>query len=135
MKFSKMVKQEFEAKQLACTIKVRYWEDTIVNGVEEVAESPSIPCIIDGRWCPLIDIDTGIILNWEKGVTASVHYKVCDGGLYALVDDMGKIITSVAGYVPKMMYPKEDGFGDYIIMDIDENGRIDKWTPILGLFT
>jgi hypothetical protein len=29
------------------------------------------------------------------------------------------------------MYPKENGYGDYIIMDVDENGMIQDWVAIL----
>jgi hypothetical protein len=32
------------------------------------------------------------------------------------------------------MRPKENGYGDYIVMDIDENGQIQKWTSNLKDF-
>ena len=32
-------------------------------------------------------------------------------------------------YVPAFLSPKEESYGDYIIMDIDENGKIDNWKP------
>ena len=36
-------------------------------------------------------------------------------------------IISIDGYVPKMMSPKEEGYGDYVIMDVDCDGKIDNW--------
>lgn len=31
------------------------------------------------------------------------------------------------GYVRNMLSPKENGYGDYIIMDVDANGQIADW--------
>lgn len=31
------------------------------------------------------------------------------------------------GYVPDFLCPKSEGYGDYIIMDIDSNGFIKNW--------
>lgn len=117
---------------------VRYWEDTKVNGVrdEEYVDenyAPKMPCskFIDGewRWCPEIDASTGKILNWEQGVTADVHYIVCDDCEIDYVDEDSNLICNNDGYYycPCFLCPKENGYGDYIIMDIDENGQILDW--------
>ena len=41
------------------------------------------------------------------------------------------VIESYDGYVPKVMCPVDEGYGDYIIMDIDENGFIQDWNKEL----
>lgn len=41
------------------------------------------------------------------------------------------VIKSYDGYVPEVMCPKDNGYGDYIIMDIDENGFIQGWNKEL----
>lgn len=117
---------------------VRYWEDADINGIPDIEDAdeqyaPKMPCskFIDGewRWCPEIDASTGKILNWEQGVTADVHYKVCDECEIDYVDEDGNLICNNDGYYycPRFLCPKENGYGDYIIMDIDENGQILDW--------
>ena len=128
MKATVKTEHEVEIKTLIVSAGVRYWEDTEVNGVEDT-DGDLIPCRDGSNWCPEIDIDNGIITNWVKGTTAKVHYKVCDDGTYLLQDGNGKTILSRDGYVPKIMCPADNGYGDYIIMSIDEDGRIDNWHP------
>ena len=53
-----------------------------------------------------------------------VHYKVCDEGEYTLLDKDNKEIVSVQSYVPYVLYPEDEAYGDYIIMSVDENGFI-----------
>ena len=113
---------------------VRYWEDTDVNGQPDDADTPKIPCAVKGekgyRWMPIIDIETGQIRNWREGTTAKIHYKVCDEFECRIIDEKGGqrcLIKDYEGYVPEFMCPKDRGYGDYIIMDIDENGYIQDW--------
>lgn len=130
---------DFEAKFLKVDAGVRYWEDAEVNGRSDNENPPTIPCaefvdnknhILIGqnyRWRPLIDIDTGQIVNWKKGTTANIHYKVCDDFQCDILDADMVVIESYSGYVPKVMCPADDGFGDYIFMDVDKNGFIQGW--------
>ena len=123
------VEKEVDVKTLAVEAYVRYWEDAEINGVDDV-EGDLTPFRVGDLWCPIIDIDTGIIKGWPKGTTAKIHFKVCDAGSYYFIDENGNTIFSIEeNYVPSIMCPKENGFGDYIIMDIDENGQIEKWKP------
>lgn len=127
MKTTGKIQKEVDLKILKVVAGVRYWEDATVNGVED-EEGVLIPCRDGNAWCPVIDVDAGVITNWTQGVKADVHYKVCDSGSYYLLDEAGAVVLSIEdGYVPKMMCPKENGFGDYIIMDIDETGKIANW--------
>lgn len=112
---------------------VRYWEDTTVDGVDD-EKGNLIPCREGDRWKPIIDLETGKIINWKKGITADIHYKVCDDGEYGIVDAEGNIIKTIEGYVPNIMCPKDEGYGDYIIMDVDENGFIADWKPDVSVF-
>lgn len=121
------VEKEFDVKYLQASCQVRYWEDAKV-GDQEDAEG-KIPCRNGEQWEPLIDLETGKIVNWTEGVKADVHYKVCDAGTYTLLDAEKNEIKSIDGYVPSMMCPKGNGYGDYVVMDIDEKGFIQKWNP------
>ena len=129
---------------LHCNIGVRYYEDGDVDGIQDISfddqraeVKPQIPCVrhFDGdtgddywRWCPIIDVDKGRIVNWEQGKTADVHYKVCDD---CMIDYCikGSFITNNDGYwyCPTFLCPQGEGYGDYVIMRIDENGYIDRW--------
>ena len=111
------------------------WDDADVNGETDDFENPKIPCVKDnGRWKIwdiLIDAKTGQIVNWDKGVTASIYYKVADGGEYMAYDDKMNKVFTLAWYVPKFMdFDDSDGnygYGDYIGLEIDENGYIENW--------
>lgn len=134
---------DFEAKFLKVDAGVRYWEDAEVNGISDNENPPTIPCaefvgdnncILIGqnyRWRPLIDIENGQIVNWKQGTTANVHYKVCDDFSCELLDAGENTIISYNDYVPSVMCPADEGFGDYIIMNIDENGFIQDWNKLL----
>ena len=120
---------------------VRYFEDGNVNGEEDISyeemkagKKPKIPCVqMIGKewvWCIDIDADTGLILNWKKGNTADVHYKVCDCCEVDVIVDGNKIFDNeeaCCGYVPECLCPSGEGWGDYMIMHIDENGQIADW--------
>jgi hypothetical protein len=134
MKATIKIEREVDIKTLVVMAGVRYYEDAIVNGKEDT-NGDLIPCKDGELWCPIIDVDSGVILNWKEGVTAEVHYKVCDNGCYYLQDEEGNTVLSIEeDYVPKIMSPKENGWGDYIIMDIDEVGKISNWKQTLDGF-
>lgn len=124
-----------EIKYLLVKAHVRYWEDSTINGIEDTENGENIPCKQGEMWCPKIDIATGIIQNWEIGKTANIHYKVADCCGWELLDKSNSVISSQEdGYVPNTLSPAERGYGDYIIMNINENGQIDKWKFSLNDF-
>lgn len=130
MKITLKIYKEFDAKYLKASCNVQYWEDTTVDGVED-KDGSLIPCRFNNSdlWEPLIEISTGKILNWNftKPTTASIHYTICDCGVYKLLDENKELITEIDGYVPKVMRPKENGYDDYVVMDIDKDGIIQDW--------
>lgn len=126
-------KQSVPVRYLQAECGVRYWEDATVNGVED-ADGTLIPCRDGDSWSPLIDLETGKIENWRQGVTASIHYKVCDDGVYMLLNEAKEEVHRIDGYVPEMLSPKDNGFGDYVIMDVDADGMIQGWKADLRAF-
>lgn len=133
MKVKLKIEKEFDVKYLLAEAGARYWEDATVNGKEDT-EGTLIPCRDGEYWKPLIDIETGIIINWEQGKVAEVHYKCCDDGKYKLLDANKEVIKEIDGYVPSIMCPKGSGYGDYVIMDIDADGKIQNWKAKLSDF-
>jgi hypothetical protein len=135
MKARIYAEKEVDLRTLHVDAGVRYWNDTEINGTADTENGDNIPCKAGNRWQPVIDLETGQIMNWEKGKSADVHYKVCDDGNYYLKDEDGIMVTSIErDYVPGILCPKERGYGDYIIMDIDENGFIQGWKADISDF-
>lgn len=125
MKARIKIEKEVDIKYCQVKAEVRYWEDSEVNGVED-ENGNLMPCRVGDLWCPLIDIDNGVIVNWEEGKEAKVHYKVCDAGSYYLQDEQGETILSIEdNYVPNSLIPGE--YGDYIVMTINKDGVIKEW--------
>lgn len=132
MKAKFTVTKEFDIEYLFVEAGVRRWDDGIMNGIED--KDGNIPCRDGDYWKPLININTGKIVNWTQGVRATIHYKVCDNGTYKLLDINMELIKKIRDYVPKMLSPKAEGWGDYIIMDINPDGQINDWKVILDEF-
>jgi len=126
------VKQTFFPKYLIVRAEVRYWEDATVNGQVD-SDGTLIPFRDGDDWRPVIELDTGRVSgrtsNWPLGVSAKVHYKVCDAGKYWLCDDKGNRLQWLGDYVPNDLLAAGNGSGDYIIMTIGEDGIIENWKP------
>lgn len=127
------VQQSVQVSYLQAECGVRYWEDATVNG-EADEDGSRIPFRKADAWCPLIELSTGLVMSWPAGTTADIHYKICDDGAYHLLDAAFNTVKRIDGYVPKIMCPGDDGFGDYVIMKIDGNGQIEGWKPDLRAF-
>lgn len=118
MKAKIKIEKEVDIIVVSLNVNVRYEDD-------------DIPYDFPGRegdqWRVKIGIDTGIIENWPIGFAYNIEsMKVCDEGTYELIDSDGNIVASIDNnYVPNRLIPGEDG--DYIEMDIDENGKIKNW--------
>lgn len=125
---------EIPVRYLEAFCEVRYWEDGIVNGKED-DEGSLIPFRKGNMWNIVIDLYTGKVENWPEGFTADVHYKVCDAGEYKLFgpEPDREFVTSYCGYVPSILYPGADGYGDYVILKIDNEGKIANWPPNINL--
>lgn len=108
--------------------EVRYWEDSSVNGVEDEVGT-LIPLRNGKYWAPVIRLEDGTIMDWPQGTTADVHFKVCDHGEYWLLDGKRNRIAKWGGdYVPnQFLCHGDNGYGDYIIFKVIENGRIEGW--------
>lgn len=118
--------KEVEVKYLKVDAGVRYWDDATINGKEDT-NGDLTPLRAGNRWVIVIDVETGIIKNWPKGTIADVHFKVCDDGIYHLIDENWNTIIIKEGYVPKILDLYRDSYGDYIIMKIDSTGMIKGW--------
>lgn len=108
---------------------VSYWEDSTLNGKEDV--EGKMPFRNADIWKPIIELSTGKVLSWPEGNEASICYKVCDDGEYWLLDsDKQRLVKWKDYYVPdNILCVNANGYGDYIIFNIDSNGTIIGWQP------
>lgn len=125
--------QTFEAAILEVSAGFPYWEDATVNGVKD-EDGTLMPFRVGDYWKPTIDVNTGQIKDWPQGTTANIHYKICDDGTYTLKTAEGETILEKDGYVPDIMCPGDEGYGDYIIMTVNESGVIEGWKQTLSGF-
>lgn len=84
------------------------------------------PLFKNSVWTAVVDVDSGRIENWPIGDSRTMHIKVCDAGTYSLFDETGAEVVSYSGYVPNIV---PGSYGDYIELEIDENGVITNWNP------
>lgn len=116
-----------KATHLHVEAEVRYWEDATINGTEDVGGF-LVPLRKGDKWCPVIELQTGRVLNWPADVTADIHYKVCDQGEYWLGTDTQRTHKYKHYYVPdEFLCVGDTGYGDYIIFTVLPTGCIQDW--------
>jgi hypothetical protein len=95
-----------------------------------VNEPDGNPGWFGDTWNVLIDLEYGVIQGWRTNNKVQIHYKVSDGGNYRLLDEYGNTIFELSGvYVPDVLQIDKDGWGDYITMTVNEDGRIENFNP------
>lgn len=121
MKATVTKKVEVEIKKIRIRVEPRY-----VGDGEDDDMPTDFPLLQDGTWSAMVDVDTGAIDQWPIGDSRTMHIKVCDAGSYALYDATGSEVAAFDGYVPDIV---PGSYGDYIELEIDENGVITNWDP------
>lgn len=126
MKAKRTIEQEVEVKTIRIEVEVRYEEEDIPN---------DFPMRDGDMWRADVDMDSGQIKDWPRGKAGNLAMKVCDCGTYTLYDAQGNELARLDGdYCPNGVVPGE--FGDYINLEINENGLITNWPkhPNFGSF-
>ena len=151
MKIIRMIKREQDIKYLKATMGVRYWVDCNysddngktwnMNFPDTDEESERIkkltPCVVTknigygdyGYLELIIDLDEGKVLNWANGFCLNTHYKVCDDGEYVFLDENMNEVVNITKeydqyYVPNFLSLEDDGYGDYVYININGDGTI-----------
>lgn len=125
------VKKQVEVKTIIIDIQPRYIGDS-----EDDDLPTDFPLLSSDKktWLARVDVDTGIIRDWPQGEVREMFVKVCDQGLYTLLDENDQELCKIDGYVPNGIVPGE--YGDYVELKIDANGVITNWPkrPDLSAF-
>lgn len=70
----------------------------------------------------LIDLDRRKVVDWPEGNHYNLHLKVCDQGIYRLLDPNGGELAVIdQDYVPDGVLGK---YGDYIVLNITNDGTV-----------
>lgn len=111
------IEKTVNIKRLVVSVPVRYGQEDMPNDA---------PGRKGDNWLAAIDVDTHTVIDWPQGETLSFYMKVTDQGSYLLFDEDGEqVMAIVQDYVPNEFLPGE--YGDYLELDIDENGVITNW--------
>ena len=106
------------------------WEDATVNGIEDTEQGDNIPCKEDEYWNIKIDVDSGVIQDWDNTKEANIHYKSADDNQFEFLDENEEQIATYDGYVPDFLEcTEEQGFGNYVLLEIENSGKIKNWKP------
>lgn len=83
----------------------------------------------DSYWVIVIDLEEGKVLDWPQGFAISTNFKVCDDGEYSFLDAEKKLVVNITDeyeqyYVPDFLALEDEGYGDYVYIDICADGTI-----------
>jgi len=91
-----------------------------------------LPFQFGNQWEIIIDIDHGMVMNWHYAQSIKLNFKVRDSGTYTLYDKNFKMVRYTdhddsPKYAPNQLLPPSNGYGDYLELDIDKDGKIMNW--------
>ena len=154
MKVTVNTPKEMDLRYLRATMGVRYWvncdysEDggkTWEGDFDDTDEESEriknlIPCVVKkdigykpaDYWELLIDLNEGRVINWPRGFCIKTYFKVCDDGEYVFLDEGKNEVINITKsfdqyYVPDFLALEDSGYGDYVIINIDGNGKIEHF--------
>lgn len=130
MTIKKTVTQDMNVKTLHIHAGIRFWGDATVNGQRD-RNGTLIPCRDDNYWNPIIEVDSGKIINWRENTKADIQYELWRDIKCTFFDSEGNEVLKIEGYMPDLMLPTGYGYSNLILMDVDENGVIQRWNPDL----
>lgn len=114
-------------KKITVEIPVKFVQITIPVRSYPVGEDmpKDAPLRVLDTWGAVIDLESKKVADWPIGKTLEFYSKAFDSGIYCLLDAEGKEIAKIEGYVPNKFLP--GNYGDYLDLNIDENGIVTNW--------
>lgn len=152
MKINRRTTITQNVKYLSAKIGVRYWVDckyskdngetwidpddndedekSVVDDLKEIIVPENQRWGLVNYWKLEINLDTGKVVDWPRGLCIHTYFKVCDDGEYVFLDGEGKEVVNITKeydqyYVPDFLALEDEGYGDYVYLNIDGNGNIE----------
>lgn len=117
---------EYVKSQLPCMKNVKYIYRGLFGNRKEEKERQD--------WCPTIDVNEGKVLDWTPGFVLRTHFKICDKGVYVYsnYDESSQIVSKDCNlhYVPDWLCDFDEGYGDYMYIQINGDGTIENWDKL-----
>ena len=117
---------DYVKSQLPCMKTITYKHKSIWNKVETITERQD--------WCPVIDVNKGKVLDWTPGFVLVTQFKVCDQGVYVYsnYNETRQIVSTDCDeyYVPDWLCDWDNGYGDYMYIQINGDGTIENWDKL-----
>lgn len=140
-------------KYLSAKIGVRYWVDckyskdngetwidpddndeeekAVVDDLKEIIVPENQRWGLVNYWKLEVNLDTGKVINWPRGLCIHTYFKVCDDGEYVFLDGEGKEVVNITKeydqyYVPDFLALEDEGYGDYVYLNINGEGKIEN---------
>lgn len=120
MKFKVKKWVSVNIEKIIIDIQIRYVGDSDDDDVPT-----DFPLLNGSQWKATVMVDSGQILEWPSGQERQMYCKVCDAGIYTLLDDAGEVVAVKDGYVPNDIVPGD--YGDYVSLKINGDGVITNW--------
>ena len=120
MKALVKVFKEVEIERIIIDINIRHVGDSDDDDVPT-----DFPLLNGSQWKATVMVGSGHILDWPEGQEREMYCKVCDAGLYTLINNAGEVVATRDGYVPNDIVPGE--WGDYVHLKIGGDGVITNW--------
>ena len=91
-------------------------------------------------WAITIDLNEGKVLDWPEGFAIRTNFKVCDDGEYLFFDADKNLITNITDeydqyYVPDFLSIEDEGYGDYVYINIGPDGKIEHFDRMMREIT
>ena len=117
---------DYVKSQLPCMVERTYMYKGIWSKTEKEMKRTD--------WCPVIDVNEGKVLDWPENFVFVTHFKVCDQGIYVYSnqDESMQIVSQDCDlyYVPNWLCDWDEGYGDYIYIQINGDGSIENWDKL-----
>lgn len=124
-----------------CDFSTDNGENWFMDFEDTMEEHNRIGKIIPGsdgeRWKITIDLWNGKVMDWPAGFCLRTHFKVCDEGIYTFLDVNEKEVINITDeydqyYVPDFLSIEDEGYGDYILINIDGDGEIEHFDRMIA---
>ena len=104
------------------------WDEDLCSFQPDLdLKNDDIPYVRNGYWHGIIDLKEHRLCDYQDmGWPYMLNAKVCDGGLYFLLDDDKKPLYIYRGYVPDLPFDSKS-WGDYIHLVVRDSGHIEDW--------
>lgn len=133
MKVKLLTGKTVEAKYIAFYVKPMWHGYISVTSDSLSNDGRDLPCLCNNIWCPILDLDTGEIVNWKKGCSADILIEHTDACYASLLDADKKLLGRSENenfYVGNDSGMKDPYYYFAFKWSVKSNKKIEKWSRL-----